>query len=247
MNVTLTTRKLMPTPRDVLAAQGVPRGAPVSSRLERLVEDALSLLGESAEPMGVFEPVSTEEFASVLSGDGQNAQDPVVGWIYSRADALALFAATLGPRISEEIEDLFGTDDGPLAVSLDAAASCMAQNVAAELEKAFSKKVSHDGAGARGISVLGYSPGYCGWHVTGQHSLFARLRPERIGITLGDSALMHPLKSVSGVLIAGSSTIHTFETGFSYCGACREKSCLPRMKSLEPDEQADPTATRDAE
>jgi len=235
----------MPTSRDVLAAQGVPPGAPVSSRLERLVLDALSLLGESAEPTGIFESVSTEDFAAVLSGDGQNAQDPVVGWIYPRADALALFAATLGPRVTDEIEDLFGTDDIPLAVSLDAAASCMAENSATALAKAFSKKLPDDDDRSDRIHVMGYSPGYCGWHVTGQHALFRRLRPERIGITLGDSALMHPMKSVSGVLIAGTSAMHTFETGFSYCAACRTKSCVPRMASLESIDETDTTAEED--
>jgi hypothetical protein len=230
----LTTRKLLPEPRDVLAAQGVPPGAPVSSRLEALVEDALALLSESAEPKGVIEPIPAEEFAAVLQGMGQNAEDPVVGWIYPRADGLALFAATLGPRVTDEIQDLFATDDVPLAVSLDAAASRMAENAAGALSKTFSKRIAHDTDRTGEIHVLGYSPGYCGWHVTGQHALFRRLRPERIGITLADSALMHPLKSVSGVLIAGGAALHTFETGFTYCSACRDKSCVARMRSLEP-------------
>ena len=63
---------------------------------------------------------------------------------------------------------------------------------------------------ATGIGVLRYSPGYCGWHISGQRRLFAHLRPERIGITLHDSYLMEPLKSVSGVLIAGAKEIHAF-------------------------------------
>ena len=243
MNVPLTTRKLMPQPREVLAAQGVPPGASVSSRLERLVDDALALLAETAEPKGVVEPISREEFTSVLDGTSQNAEDPVVGWIHPRADALALFAATLGPRVTEEIEDLFATDDAPLAVSLDAAASEMVQRASTALAKAFSKRLPQGSPHSDDIHVLGYSPGYCGWHVTGQKALFRRLRPERIGITLGDSALMHPLKSVSGVLIAGSAELHTFETGFTYCSACRDRSCVARMRSLEPTSTEDPTGT----
>jgi hypothetical protein len=205
------------------------------------VDEALALLAESAEPKGVVEPIPAEELATVLQGMGQNAEDPVVGWIYPRADALALFAATLGPRVTDEIEDLFATDDVPLAVSLDAAASRMAENATSALSRAFSKRIAHDTETTGEIHVLGYSPGYCGWHVTGQHALFRRLRPERIGITLGDSALMHPLKSVSGVLIAGSAALHTFETGFTYCSACRDKSCVARMRSLEPTSMNHPT------
>lgn len=232
MNVTLTTRKLMPEPRDVLGAQGVPPGVSVSTRLDRLVDEALVLLSESVEPRGIMEPISREDFVSVLHGTGKNAEDPVVGWIHPRADALALFAATLGPRVTQEIEDLFAIDDVPLAVSLDAAASCMADNASTALAKAFSKRLPRHVADSDDIHVLGYSPGYCGWHVSGQHALFERLRPERIGITLGESALMHPIKSVSGVLIAGNAALHTFDTGFTYCSACRDKSCVARMRSL---------------
>lgn len=232
MNITLEARKLLPHPRDVLAAQGVPPGASVSRRLERLVDDALARLAESAEPRGVLEPITAEDFTSVLHGLGRNAEDPVVGWIYPRADALALYAATIGSRVTEEIEDLFATDDVPLAVSLDAAASRMADNAGSALAKAFSRRIPHETGGPDGVHVLGYSPGYCGWHVSGQHALFARLRPERVGITLGDSSLMHPLKSVSGVLIAGPASIHIFETGFTFCSACRDRTCIARMNSL---------------
>jgi hypothetical protein len=201
------------------------------------VEQALSLLAESAEPRGVLEPVTDDEFSAVLRGAGRNAEDPVVGWIYPRAEALALFAATLGPRVTEEIEDLFAMDDVPLAVSLDAAASRMAENASGALAGAFARRLPSGAGGPDGVHVLAYSPGYCGWHVTGQGALFARLRPERIGITLGESSLMHPLKSVSGVLIAGDAALHTFETGFTYCSACRDRTCAARMRSLQATEE----------
>jgi cobalamin-dependent methionine synthase I len=49
-----------------------------------------------------------------------------------------------------------------------------------------------------------YSPGYCNWSVVEQHLLFALLPSHFCGITLGESALMRPMKSVSGVVGVGS-------------------------------------------
>jgi cobalamin-dependent methionine synthase I len=202
------------------------------------------MLDSAARPRGIIEPVSAESFADVLRGSGQNAEDPVVGWLYPRAEALALFAATLGPEVTSAVDELFALGEAPLAVSLDAAASRMADNATTALAATFTSHVVGQGAPAEDLHVLGYSPGYCGWHVSGQHALFGRLHPETIGITLGDSALMHPLKSVSGVLIAGSAATHTFETGFTYCSSCKDRSCVARMSSLGPTANLGPPAER---
>jgi hypothetical protein len=80
--------------------------------------------------------------------------------------------------------------------------------------------------------TLAYSPGYCGWHVSGQRALFAFLGPEEIGVTIRGSGLMEPLKSVSGVLVTGPRKIHRFAPGFPFCADCREKPCRERIAAL---------------
>jgi len=85
-----------------------------------------------------------------------------------------------------------------------------------------------------GAAVLGYSPGYCGWHISGQRRLFERLGPGEIGISLNDSCLMRPLKSVSGVLVAGAAPIHRFRPEFTCCAECATRLCVPRMRSVGP-------------
>jgi hypothetical protein len=80
-----------------------------------------------------------------------------------------------------------------------------------------------------------YSPGYCGWHISGQKMLFQFLRPEEIGISLLESFLMKPLKSVTGVLIAGKKTVHVFKPEFPFCSECKDHSCQQRIKALFTD------------
>ena len=81
-------------------------------------------------------------------------------------------------------------------------------------------------------TVLGYSPGYCGWHISGQRKLFDYLRPDAIGISLNTSCMMNPLKSVSGVLVTAEPDAHRFKPRFSYCPECKDRSCVERMQQL---------------
>jgi hypothetical protein len=84
--------------------------------------------------------------------------------------------------------------------------------------------------GGRPESVaLAYSPGYCGWHISGQKQLFAFLKPEQIGISLTKSCLMRPLKSVSGVVIVGHGSIHEFQDAYPFCERCRTHGCRDRI------------------
>ena len=82
--------------------------------------------------------------------------------------------------------------------------------------------------------ALRYSPGYCGWHVSGQRALFAALRPAEIGLALRESCLMDPLKSISGVLVSGAPRIHDFVDDYPFCAECAERACRDRIASLNP-------------
>ncbi|MCP4146820.1 MAG: hypothetical protein GY757_03625, partial [bacterium] len=102
-----------------------------------------------------------------------------------------------------------------------------------EAEKLFLDRLKERGDWAPSLRVLNYSPGYCGWHISGQRKLFDWLNPEAIGIRLNESYLMSPLKSISGVLTAGEASIHRFDNTFPFCAQCRTFSCRERMKDVE--------------
>lgn len=66
-----------------------------------------------------------------------------------------------------------------------------------------------------------YSPGYCGWDVGNQKTLFSLLPPDPCNITLNTSCLMSPLKSISGIIGIGERV-----TNKPYgCSICNKKDC----------------------
>lgn len=216
----------------VLAEQGIPPGRAVAERIDALYTTASSLLAATAMPRGVLAATSAAAFAAIYAGEGANAAATPVGAIHGRAEHLALFAVTLGDEVSHEIARRFAAHDLALAVMLDAAASVAADNLAGVIEQRYAAALADAGALPATSVVLRYSPGYCGWHVSGQRQLFAALRPERIGISLGPSCLMQPLKSVSGVLIAGPREIHLFSDSYPCCDECATHGCRERQRAL---------------
>ena len=220
----------LPDRREVLLLQGIPDGVDPSPRLLSIVESATALYLEAAEPRALVADISQEAFAEVYRGDGDNAPVTPVEAIVPRADALALYVATVGARVTDRIRTLFAQNEPALATMLDAVASAAADRLTHLL--AVGHGAGTGGANGRGRLTLGYSPGYCGWHVSGQAALFRRLEPERIGVRLTGGGFMRPEKSVSGVILAGPRRIHRFPPTYPFCAACETRACRARIAAL---------------
>lgn len=221
----------LPGAGEVLASQGMPGRPALPEKIAALLDEALQIFAHLAEPRGIMSDISREDFAAVYRGEGLNAEEAPLPTIAERADALALFAATLGEPVSAKIGALFRADEPALGFMLDAVASLGADKLADLMGRRFLKILGADERGSAPATVLPYSPGYCGWHITAQRKLFEFLRPGEIGITLNPSCLMQPLKSVSGVLVAGKGEIHRFRPKFSFCADCKTHECVERMAS----------------
>jgi cobalamin-dependent methionine synthase-like protein len=214
--------KILPTNDAVFTVNGYPLNK-VPENIRKLVAHSLKIFTKYAEPVCIYSKITKTDFGDVISGEGNN-QDPIpLQTIYPRADELFLFVLTLGEPVSEKIRELFNNNDFAEAHMLDCLASLATDIAANSLIFTSSKKLIKD------LVTLTYSPGYCGWHISGQKKLFEYLHPEKIGITLNSSFLMTPVKSVSGVLISGKKEIHRINNNFPFCAECRTKNCSERV------------------
>ena len=230
--IPLEAIEVAPTREIVLLTQGVPEGHPVPERVGGLVEEARELFETLARPVGLIAGISPSDFLEVYEGDGRNAGNSPLPGIAARGTFLALFAATLGEPVCRKIKNLFEGSDAALGCMLDGIASERANSAANLLGRTFLESLHLDREADPRTSVLPYSPGYCGWHVSGQQKLFACLDPGQIGIELNASCLMSPIKSVSGVLVAGPPEIHAFDNDFDFCLDCDTWECRERIASL---------------
>ena len=230
----IPVQRFLPTPAQVLSAMGYPSHNPPREEVRRKLDHALETLSSLASPQALTCEISIHQFTDIFHGEGLNDSAAPLGEIYLNASGLSLFVATLGSAVSEASDSFIKSDDNVMAVLLDAAASYAVDEIAACLEREFTHipNSSNADAVAANIVSMRYSPGYCGWHISGQHKLFAFCDPSRIGVTLQSSALMSPLKSVSGVFVAGPASIHRFQPEFEFCSTCKTRSCIDRQAGL---------------
>jgi hypothetical protein len=209
------------------------RGAtPAPERMGRLFADALETFERLAAPRGMLAEVTAREFAAIYKGEGLNDEETPLDLIYPRAQRLALFAATIGDAVSEEIGVLFRRGEPAHGYALDVIAAEATTQLADMLAQRFLILLCERRLVGSDSRALPYSPGYCGWHISGQRRLFEALHPAAIGIRLTGSFLMRPLKSVSGVLIAGRPAAHRFKPTFAFCDDCTTHECRQRMASV---------------
>ena len=222
----------LPSVRSVLEAQGIPHFQQNNDRTKSLAREAIALYQEKAKSIGILMEVPKEQFAFVFNGEGRNENESPVGPISQASTALALTAVTIGETICKEISNLFQTNDFALGSMLDATASEGTEMTAQLVESLYRKHLEETGRLSSRDGILRFSPGYCGWHISGQKKLFDALRPSEIGISLNESYLMQPLKSISGIIIAGEKHIFYFDDTFSFCRDCADHSCRERIQTI---------------
>jgi len=219
---------LTPSVRHLLAVFDVPRERTVSATIEGILETAVERFAELADPIAITCNVDRDLFTEIYAGEGKNDEPAPLPGIIANANAFYLFTGTLGSKPEEETAKIMASGEYLMATALDACASLAADYLVDYLQRTLEQEL--DDPHSR---VLGYSPGYCGWHVSGQRALFKVLKPEGIGITLNDSAMMTPRKSVSGVLVEAPLEAHLFLPEFSFCRECTTHSCVSRQQILK--------------
>ncbi len=172
-----------------------------------------------------------------VDADGFKADDivfecgRVIAQQLTKCSTLHFFACTLGYVYDSWSRSLFHGDDPLQALFVDAIGSVAVESVADRLEDSILQAAS-----SMDFSCSNrLSPGYCDWNVREQDKLFKILPPGFLGIRLSDSAMMTPIKSVSGVIGVGPGVRRMH----SACGLCSHKTCHLRKS---PGSHQDPNA-----
>lgn len=144
---------------------------------------------------------------------------------FAHASSAAVFVATAGAMIEQWSHQLMSDGDMLKGFIVDTAGSEIAELVGDHLELKLAEVVQPLGWKLTNR----YSPGYCEWTVAEQHKLFSLLPNNVCGIRLTPSALMVPIKSVSGIIGLGADVHREAYT----CSICDLQDCFRRRDEPE--------------
>lgn len=194
-----------------------------------MIDDVLSKLPGLCEiqagyrVVNVVKPTGRNDGLNV-NGIFFNLNKIVTGQLKKSTQA-ALFLCTIGDKMEKWSKELLKEGDPTKSYIVDAVASATVENVTDVLHDYIGKKMSE-----KGLNVTNrYSPGYCLWSVSEQHLLFSLLPENFCGVKLNESALMHPIKSVSGIIGIGKEV----KWREYMCDRCGVKDCTYRQKRME--------------
>lgn len=136
------------------------------------------------------------------------------------ADRIALFLCTAGQRFTGLSHTYQQNGDFLEAFVVESIGSATVESAMDKVQQYLEEEMME-----RGKKITNrYSPGYCEWALSGQRDLFAYIGEHPTGITINESSLMQPIKSVSGIIGIGDE-VRKRPYG---CAICNSSSCVYR-------------------
>ena len=136
------------------------------------------------------------------------------------AEYLALFTCTAGAIFTDLSSRYNKSGDYLEAYIADAIGSLTVENAMDNIQAKLETEME-----AEGLNITNrYSPGYCNWPVSGQRELFDAMGEIPVKVSLTESCLMLPIKSVSGIIGIGCNV----KKRAYACQICKNKDCIYR-------------------
>lgn len=192
------------------------------SRILEMIFSMKSELNNICKPRFGYLPVTgnlLDRDSLTLEGRTVTPGKIITGYL-KKSQFFILLVATAGTEYDSWRQDIQNSDDIVRQYVADSLGSAIAEAIVAQALDQLELL-----AGQAGIHISNsYSPGYCGWHVSEQQTLFSLLPDLFCGVRLTESSLMLPIKSVSALIGAGP-LIARKPYG---CAICSKKDCYKR-------------------
>lgn len=189
-----------------------------------IIEEVLEKAGDLPNIKGeynIFKPVklSSKNDQVLIHQTNLNIKEKI-GTELMGISSAAIFLCTAGPEIQAWSKDLLKKGDPTTSYIIDVVGSEIAEAIAEKIHNELEYEMEE-----KGLSVTTrFSPGYCGWDMAEQHLIFSLFPDNFCNIRLTESALMDPIKSVSGIIGIGKNVRKRQYA----CNFCDRKDCIYR-------------------
>lgn len=191
-----------------------------SDLIEELLHEAQKICNIKAQ-YSIFDKLKFQhETRSIGINEKSFTVEKIVFGQLRKSEALAIFLCTAGSEIGIRSRKMMEERDFLKGYVYDIIGSEIVEAAADLMQADLEKNMS-----LSGYKITNrYSPGYCGWDVAEQHSLFQLIPENYCEIQLTGSALMNPIKSISGFIGIGKDVKNNPYT----CRMCNQDDCVYR-------------------
>lgn len=205
---------------DIYLAMGY-RGYVPESNICALVMEVYAEILPLCTPRCMFQILDAEQVSKqrIQVGAVEFTPGGIIGSYLPGLAQVCMFVATAGEEYDTYLHQLKKEDNVLKEYVADSIGTVIAEACVTWLGKKLEaeNEVFH---------TLPYSPGYCGWDIREQQKLFSLFPDKPCGITLSDTCLMSPVKSVSGFIGLGKE-LHPQPYR---CEICTNKYCYKRKE-----------------
>lgn len=192
---------VIPVPvKQVLRRLGYPPGHQIDAGMRQMIDSEIEASRPFFHFQGIYSILQIDSCDSNGLSFHQSSfiiESRQVAGMLKQADRVALFMVTLGDALEQRVKELFNMDEPARALILDATGS---ETVDALADYLHWQVLSKEAEKANQKVTPRFSPGYGDWRLEIQSEICRVCRGDRIGISVTDSSLMIPRKSVSAVL-----------------------------------------------
>jgi hypothetical protein len=206
------------TLEDVYEAMGYKGNIPEQEIVARVTE-LLIQASKKIKPLYNFKQTGGKfigdaiEIENVIFGIGS-----IIAKSLRHSTQFAFFVATSGEEFEIWYREIKSQNDWVDIFIVDSIGTCIAEKAGDYLEFQLEKEIGNLKHTNR------FSPGYCGWNLIEQRKLFSLLPSGVCGISINDSCLMHPIKSISGIIGIGKNV----KVKVYSCQICNKIDCFRR-------------------
>lgn len=225
LDVSISSQKVIIQKSNILGLLGYEKSNK-DMHVDEVIESCIAESKNLINPQGCIlavenEKISFPEGKLFIKGVNFDIGNIIASQI-RQAEISVFFLCTIGNTIERIAKEKMNRGDLLEGYVLDLIGSEAVEEVATIVHEFIKEKALQEK-----LKITNrYSPGYCNWDVKEQFKLFGLFHDTNLNIKLTDSALMNPIKSVSGLIGVGENVAYKSYT----CSICSDKKCIYRNR-----------------
>ena len=180
------------------------------------------------EPQGIYSSTKIKQISfsdrrvDLENGFSLNFSNSIIN-LLKGTSYLVLGVVTIGSSLGNKVSEFFTQGEYPRAIALDAVGTVAVESLSRDIRNL----VCQEAKKQYFKTTRYFSPGYGDWDISQQKDIFKVIPTNKIGVSLTESCMILPRKSLSWIIGIGKGVVISSKERDA-CKICKAKNCQYR-------------------